>query len=762
MIKRILAYMIIITTFIYPQIKISKGTLLGIVTDAESKTPLPGVTVVIKGTNLGASTDIKGEYRITNLPVGNYSVNYSFIGFKTLTKTDVIISAEKNTYLDAQLFTTSVELQGIEVKGGYFVNADSKSLSSIEYSAEEIRRAPGAAGDVSRILFSLPSVAKVNDGKNSLMVRGGSPIENIFYLDNIEITNINHFPLAGSTDGLMGILNVDFIKDVTFYSGGFSPLYGDRLSSVMDITYREGDKNQYNGQINLNYAGAGLQFEGPFANKKGSFFVAANKSYLDLIMKSFADNYPAPEYYDFQAKAVYNLTENHKLMFLDVLANDIYKIDYDKAVSSEMNQYGKQNILTNTAGINWMYIWGQKGYSNTSVSSTYAKRDVNLLETKSMHDFVKNTSVESEIRLRNVNYLKINENNKLEFGLEAKFGLNNFKYHFDVYENEYGQTVNGSTVEKKLNTLKGSMFAVYHMIFFDRLTVSPGARFDYFDYTEKALLAPRILLSYQLTPSTSVHSSAGVYYQNLPSLILAQSNLFKNLKTPRADHFIVGISHLLTENTKLTIEAYRKNYTNFPIDPNEPKDFLFDEIVTSGIFSNHTQLKSVGESYANGVEIVVQKKLAEDFYGMASASYSRVKYKDLSDVWRNRIYDNRFNFAVEGGYKPNNEWEFSLRWVYAGGSPYTPFDMQKSSEENKGIIDLSKINGERLPDYHSLNLRADRRFYFDSTNLVVFLSIWNVYNRDNVSAYSWNEVKNKLAKETGWNVMPIFGVEYEF
>lgn len=754
--------LILITNFCLPQVKTSKGVLTGKVEDAENKALLPGVTVVIKGTSLGATTDINGEYRIENLPVGNYAAIFSFIGFKTVTKTDIIIRAEKNTYLDVSLYSAAVELKSVEVRGGYFVNADAKPLSTIEFSSEEIRRAPGAAGDVSKILFSLPSVAKVNDGKSSLMVRGGSPVENTFFLDNMEIANINHFPLAGSTDGLIGLLNVDFVKDLTFYSGGFSPIYGDRLSSVMEINYREGDKNQYNGKLNLNYAGVGAQFEGPFADKKGTFFISANKSFLDLVMKTFSNDYPAPEYYDLQTKVTYKLSDEHKLSFIDLYANDIYDYDNAKAVKSELNYYGKQNSVTNTIGVNWLFLWGKAGYSNTSISSSYAKRDINLHETKSQNPFMINTSAENEIRFRNMNFIKFNENNKLEVGLEVKAGFNSFRYSFAEYENEYGQLVPGSTVKNDLNTLKGSFFGVYHLSLFDGLVFSPGARYDYFDYNKKSLVSPRVLVSYNLSSTTSLHASAGVFYQNIPSIVLAQSSLFKNLKTPRADHYVIGLSHLLTENTKLTIEAYRKNYKNFPVDPSRPKDFLFDEVVTTGLFTNHSQLESSGEAHSNGIEIMLQKKLAEDFYGMASVSYSKVEYRDQEGAWRERIYDNRFNAAIEGGYKPNNEWEFSVRWIYAGGAPYTPFDAARSSEQNKGILDLARINGSRLPDYHSMNIRADKRFFFDSTNLVVFLSIWNVYNRENVTSYSWNEIKNKQGKDTGWSLTPVFGVEYEF
>lgn len=219
---------------------------------------------------------------------------------------------------------------------------------------------------------------------------------------------------------------------------------------------------------------------------------------------------------------------------------------------------------------------------------------------------------------------------------------------------------------------------------------------------------------------------------------------------------------MLNEDTRLTIELYQKDYSQLPVDPSQPKDFLFDQVVTNGIFTAHSDFISNGKAYSRGIEAMIQKKLAKEFYGMISASYSISKYRDVEGTWKNRIYDNRFNFNIEGGYKPNSDWELSARFIYAGGAPYTPFDMELSVLNNKGILDLTKINSVRLPDYHSLNIRLDRRFYFEKTNLVIFLSIWNVYNRENISVYTWNEVKNKLTKEVGWNTLPVFGIEYEF
>jgi len=759
---KFLFIVVFLCSVVFSQQKPLTGTIMGKVYDAENKLPLPGVNVYIKDKSIGASTDIDGNFKIENLDVGSYVIVFSYIGYTPITLTDVIVKSNRITFQDADLSSTLLDMDSIVVTGGYYSEIDVKPIGTIEFSSEEIRRAPGSAGDVSRILFGLPSVAKINDGKSSFMVRGGSPIENAFYVDNIEISNINHFATQGSSDGFFGILNVDFIKNITFSAGGFSPAYGDKLSSIMEINLREGNRSEFEGQLNLNFGGIGAQYEGPFDNKKGSFFISLNKSYLDLVMKTFANDYPAPEYYDLQTKVVYDLNDKHKISFMDVFANDNYDINYDKAIKTELNKYGKTKYITNTAGFNWQFIWGKFGYSNTSFSHTINYRDANLNETKSNDKFLSNKTTENKFSFRNLNFVKLDETNKIEFGIESKYTLNDFDYTFFEYLDEYGNIQPTTITDKKLNTLNFGGYFIYNLTLFTDFTLSFGGRVDYFDYTKELLFSPRATLIYRLSSLTSISASTGIYFQNLPGLILAQSDNFKEISTPKAIHYVLSFSHLLNEETRLTIELYQKDYSYLPVDPQQPNNFLFDEVVTSGIFTAHSQLQSSGKAYSRGIEAIIQKKLAKDFYGMISASYSVAKYKDITGNWKNRIYDNRFNFNIEGGYKLNSEWEFSTRFIYAGGAPYTPFDIALSEQYNKGIIDMSKANAVRLPSYHSLNIRADKRFYFEKTNLVVFLSIWNVYNHENVSGYSWNEVNNKLAKEVGWNTIPVFGIEYEF
>jgi hypothetical protein len=235
------------------------------------------------------------------------------------------------------------------------------------------------------------------------------------------------------------------------------------------------------------------------------------------------------------------------------------------------------------------------------------------------------------------------------------------------------------------------------------------------------------------------------------------------LNDPAAIHYILGMNHLLTENTRLSVEVYQKNYSHFPIDPEQPALFLIDELFYRyGFFFNHERLVDTGKARARGIELMIQKKLAEDFYGLISTAYFQTQYRDQNGSWRNRVFDNRFIFSMEGGYKPNRNWEFSLRWIYAGGARYTPFNIDASQMLHRAVLDENRINQERYPAYHSLNLRFDRRFHFHTTNLIFYFSAWNAYNRKNVATYFWNEKKNQPDTIYQWNLLPIIGLEYEF
>ena len=759
--RAVLIFFMIVSNVIWAASPDPKGNLKGTALDIETKTPLIGVTILLKNTVHGATTDMDGNYQISNLDVGTYTVEFSYIGYESVTKTDVIIRSGKATFLNIEMKASTIEMGDVVITGGYFSEMDSKPLSAVNFSAEEIRRSPGTAGDMSRILFSLPSIAKVNDQRNSLIVRGGSPVENSFYLDNIEIPNINHFPVEGSSDGPIGILNVDFINDVNFMSGGFSPIYGERLSSVMELTYRDGAKDNFLPQLNLSMAGVGGSLEGPIGSN-GSYMFSINRSYVDLIVEQIEEGTPIPHYGDAQAKVSYSIDDKNRLTFLDILSIDDIMMEREKAMENDANMYGTTNGKTNTAGINWQHIWGKSGYSNTSFAHTYTLYDRDYRNTFDDKHVFSNHSSENLYKLRNVNYLKLNSANSIEFGFDASGSFNKFDMRFGEFEDRFGNILPELKVADNLDAYKAGVFIVHNFQFLEKFKLTYGLRSDYFSYNENVSISPRASLSYSFDPMTTFTLSAGIFNQETPANILAQNELFKELKTPQAIHYIFGINRLLGETTRLSLEFYFKDYKNLALDPEQPTYLLFDQSQVEGIFFSHESLSDKGKATSKGIEIILQKKLAEDFYGMVSASVSKSKYMDYNGAWHDRIYDNEFNFNIEGGYIPGNDWEFKVRWIYAGGAPYTPFDLEKSIELNKGIWNLSKTNSERLPDYHSLNVRIDKRFYFESSNLIVYLSVWNAYGRKNIAEYFWNEVKHAQDEITQWGVLPVLGIEYEF
>jgi len=746
-----------------------RGTLKGRVLDAETRGSLPGASVRLADTQMGAMTDLDGYFTIDGVPVGSYTVQFGYIGYEPFSKTDVIVRPKRITTLQVELNVSAIEMDAVVVTGGYFARVEDQPTSSMTFSAEEIRRAPGSAGDVSRIIYGLPSVAKVNDTKNSLIVRGGGAFENGFYLDNIEIPNINHFPEHGSSGGPIGMLNVDFIQDVDFHTGGFSAVYGGRLSSVMDLSFREGNRDEFDGQLDLNFAGFGGVAEGPLGRGKGAWLVSARKSFLDLIVEAIGeDEGSVPDYGDLQGKLVYDLSDHHTVTILDILGIDAIANRREDAVENKENVYNDFGFLGNTFGINWQYLWGDKGYSNTSISHTLARFDFEGFETRHYMDTGTDKRLfdmggsEQAIKVRNVNYYAVSRSHKLEFGVDLKRLNVTYDNYYGEYTDHLGQVTPAYRVDDDIGASKVQAFLSYSWRPWERLTLTPGIRIQHFTYNEHTTMSPRFSLSCRIGENTSVNASTGVFHQNIPLPLLVQNDANRNLTDLRAYHYVLGLHHLLTENTRLTVEVYDKEYGNFPLDPIQPSLFVMDLIVYDGIFLNGNPFVDGGSAFSRGIEVMLQKKLARDVYGMVSGSYFRSRYKDYDGIWRDRVYDNRYTCNVEGGYKPNNRWEFSLRWIYAGGVPYTPFDQEASETAGRGVFDANKINGERQPDYHSLNIRFDRRFHFSGSNLIFYLSVWNAYERKNISDYYWNEVDNKQEEHEQWGTLPIFGLEYEF
>jgi len=735
------------------------GVIRGEVADAVTRAPLIGANIMLMDTESGAATDETGKFVLPQVPVGSYRLKCTYIGYAPIITTDIIVKSARTTTVEIELTPSPLRSEALTITAGYFSRIEDEPVGTANFSNEEIRRAPGSGGDVSRILFSLPSVAKVNDQSNQLIVRGGNPMENTFFIDHIEVPNINHFPTAASSGGPIGMVNVDFIRDVTFYTGGFPVQYGDKLSSVMDIAFREGNREEFAGQLDLNFAGFGGVVESPLWDGRGSLLLSVRRSYLDLVVKTLdVGSTVAPRYGDLQGKVVLDVSPNQKLSLISLIGDDHNSPDRETGLENKMLYYGNQDILQGTTGLNWRALWAKNGYSNTSLAYTSERFSEDFYETSTAAPWIRNHSREQTLKFRNENHIRFMDRLLMEFGAEAKYLISEYDNFYGTPTNALGHPVPALSVDNQITTQKAGGYLDFMIQPTLRSSLGLGVRGDYFSYTDRIILSPRAAFTYRLTDRTKLDLSTGIFYQNLPLLLLAQHPENRDLKDLRAVHYIVGIEHLLTPNTRLTLDLYRKDYRHFPLDPEQPGVFILDD----DQLANYGILTDGGQARSQGIEMMLQKKLATDFYGLASVSVFRSQYKGLSGVWKDRKYDNRVMFSIEGGYKPNRNWECSLRWLYAGGPPYTPLDIPASMENHRDVLDENRINEARYPDYHSMNVRVDRRFNFRDTNLIFYLSIWNAYDHKNVATYFWNDQEQKQDVIYQWRILPIFGLEYEF
>ena len=742
--------------------EIPVGSLSGQVRDAETLDPVIGAAVMLRNTTLGAAADLEGRFEIQNIPVGAYVVQVSAIGYEPFAQTDVVIRSGRATTVTIELNVLAVNTDEVTIRPTFFKQTTDEPVGTVELSYEEIRRAPGAVGDVSRIIMQLPSVAKVNDTRNSLVVRGGSPAENGYVIDGVEVPNINHFPLQGAASGALGMVNVNLIEDVTFQAGGFGARYGDKLSSYMDLSLRDGNRERFQVQANASFLSAGGVLEGPLANHNGSWLVSANRSYFDFIIDAFDVEASAiPWYSDVLAKVSLDASSKSKLTFIDLLGVDHSHIARKSALDNEENVFGTADWRGNTFGASWRYLWNNRGYSVTSLAHTYSSWTSDWSEAVTENRLSRNESDENTFRVHNENFLRLGRHN-LSFGADAEALPYAYDRTFFETTDSYGNTTPELNIDDNNTAAKAGAFATIHLNVTDKFIASPGLRADYSDYTSNSTLSPRLQLNYQASRATSFTASTGLYSQTLPLVLLSQNSAFKNLADPQAVHYVVGLSQLLSEDTRLTVEGYVKEYEYLPLDPAQPELSVIDQTNDQDGYTAHESLRDVGKARSSGVEVMLQKKLVENLYGSISGSYFRSRYRDYTGIWRDRIYDNRYLFTVTGGYKPSPKWELSMRWVFAGGAPYTQFDLAQSTAENRGIFDNSRINEERLPDYHTLDVRVDRRFNLANSNWIIYLSIQNLYGRDNIASYYWNQVQNKPDTYKQWGTLPIIGAEFEF
>ncbi len=736
------------------------GTIKGVVVDQATQQPLAGANLALLGLGLdqGAIAGADGHFVLSRVPVGTHRLRASMVGYQESIRPDLVVRSNRITAVIVRLAQQAVELAETVVRADFFSSEEEESVSAVNFNYEEIRRSPGSAQDISRLVQALPSVNLNTDQRNDLIVRGGSPMENLVLVDHLEVPNINHFPTQGASGGPIGLLNVDLISQANFSAGGFGAAYGDRLSSVLEVELREGNRDEFDGEVNLGMAGAGFIAEGPLRRGRGSWVLSARRSYLDLIVGAIGTG-AVPRYSDVQGKLSWDLAPAHKLTALGLGGFDA--IDIEPEDSDEEDDYAAVDDDQVVLGAAWQWLWSARGYSRTSLAYTRAGYAVEVEEGGTRRRLYANDSQEREGVLRSDHFFRPRPGSALSWGGVVRRLFPRIRLFAVADTNRLEAITPELRVRRAETTGKGGAYLSFEQTLFQRLKATAGLRYDYFGYNREHDLAPRLGLSLSLDERTSLNAAWGVYYQNLPVSLLVQDPANRELENPRAIHYVLGLTRRLTPSAQLSGELYAKDYADLPYDPDDPTLSVVDAFADFGS-PVPGRLTGGGKAESRGVELLVQKKLAQALYGTCGYSYGTARYTDLEGVERDRNFDNRHLFSLILGYRPSNRWEVSGRWSFAGGRPYTPFDEELSARLHKGIIRRDLINGQRYPAYHRLDLQFDFRKHYQRFNLVTFFSLLNAYNRANIYAYYWDKDQNAPGRLDQWSMIPVGGFELEF
>ncbi len=748
--------LILLLAFLMPTLVLAQaGIITGTVRDRNTQEPLIGVSVQVTGSQFGTVTNENGAFRIEGIPVGSYTVQSSYVGYQPQSRFNVNVTVGNVQILNFELAPAASELQQVEVVANRRQSAAVADLvtplSVQSLTTEEIRSNPGGNFDISKVVQVLPGVATNGTGggsRNDLIIRGGAPSENVYYLDGIEIPLINHFTTQGSAGGATGILNVSFIEDLKLSSSAFDARYDNALASVFEFRQRYGNPERFSGNVRLSGSEFATTLEGP-VGEKTTYLVSARRSYLQFLFK-LLDLPIRPNYWDFQYKVDHKLNDKTSLSFIGVGAIDDFSFGVPRESTPE-NEY----ILRSTPYINqWNYTNGvavkrlvNDGYVNLALSRNAF--DNSLIKYEAAE--------EGENRVFTLNTSSRETENKLR--LDVNKYKNGWRYAYGV-SGQYVQFTNDifSVIRKELRdeannlvqpgvTLDynsdldffryGAFGQVSRSVLDNKLGLSLGVRTDMNSFTEDGnnpleTLSPRLAISYLLNDKWTVNASSGIYYKLPTYTVLGYQQdgryLNKQADYIRAIHYVLGTEFLPRQDLRFTLEAFYKDYSNYPVSirdgislANQGGDF--------GAIGNEAVVTN-GKGRAYGAEFYLQKKLTGTVFSVLSYTYVVSEFAGLDGRYVSSAWDYRHLVSGLLGKKLPRNWEFGAKYRYAGGAPATPFDLEASRRNyaslGVGILDYSQLNSERLQPFSQLDVRIDKKWNFRRVTLDLFLDVANI------------------------------------
>ena len=716
------------------------GQLSGKILDSKTQLPIEGVNILLEGSQIGAITDKDGYFNIENINPKTYNISISHIGYQSKTLFNIIVKKFGTPNIQVFIENSANELDEIVLIQSPFKASIESPLSIRSFSAVEIETYPGGNNDITKVIQSMPGISPSIGGfRNDVIIRGGAPNESVYYLDGIEIPNINHFSTQGSAGGPVGMLNVSFVREVTLASSAFGAEYDNPLSGILSFEQREGNPNKFGGNFRLGASEAALTFEGPLFRKDKkkpsptTFLFSLRRSYLQYLFEIIG--LPIrPDYWDYQWKINHEIDKYNSLNFIGVGTIDDFTVkapkNFDAQQQATIEQVPIIQQRTITIGLSWKKKYKSgKGLMTTSISTNRLENIFSRFENNSAKSglLFKNDSYEHETKLRFKNLIYL-DNFKITLG----FNLQNSDY-LNTTKSLYSKIDYSS----KINFFKYGFFTKSEKKFFNQnLGVSFGFRFDADSFSEGSGMidnfSPRMSITYNLTKNEKwkLNSSFGKYYKIPPYTILGYRNIEGSLvnkksKYIRSNHIVLGLEHLLNKSSRLTLEGFYKKYSQYPIS-------LIDKVSLANkgggfeILGNE-EIISSGKGESIGIEILFQQKLSKNFYGTFAYTFFNSQFTNLSGKYLPSVWDSRHLISFSGGYKLKKNWEISSRWRFSGKTPYVPVNLNASLESYPELIlNYNELGNKKLSALNLLDVRFDKKWNLKRYSLNLYVEIQNI------------------------------------
>jgi len=740
--QTILLFIFLLSAHVFAQ----KGIIKGRIFNVKTNEPLEFAAILIEGTVIGSTSDLDGNFIFTGIEPGFKRLLVRSVGFEPTVSAEIQVQGNQTVFVDIPVLETAVQLGEVTIRQNLNVKRIESPISVLSVGVQEIEKSAGANRDVSKVVQALPGVGATDPNRNDLIVRGGGPSENVFYLDGIEIPVINHFATQGSSGGSVGVINPDFVREINFYTGAFPANRTNALSSVMEIRQKDGSKDRIHSKLSVGASDAALTLDGPIG-KKSTFIISARQSYLQFLFKAIGLPF-LPTYNDFQVKYKYQINKKNEISFIGIGAIDDMVLNTElETTGTESQKYLLSYLPTYKQ---WNYTVGTvykhfgEQYFDTWVLSRNMLRNKNF-KYKNNNESLGLTSDylsdEAESKLRYERNFS-----QLPFKLQIGGGLRYSHYLNETNRKFFaGGITQDLEYKTNINLFGYQAFGQISDEFFDDLLkLSFGLStvgVDYNDNMRNPLnqLSPRLSASYALTDKLDLNVNVGRYalqpgYTTLgfrDSTNGPLANQTEKLRYTVSNQAIVGVEYRPVDKVRMTVEGFYKQYIYYPMS-------IDDGISTASKGTNFGQIgdeliESTGKGRAYGVEVLTKIMEMSNLNLTATYTFFRSEFTDINNIYRPSSWDTKHLFNLIASYKLPKNWNIATRWRFIGGAPYTPIDMDKSSLKgawditNQPYLDYSRFNSNRLKNTHQLDIRIDKEFYFKKLLLNLYTDIQNAY-----------------------------------